>query len=197
MRHTAFDTPIVKPLFTLLSRIGLRLRGWRIEGHKPSDEKYVLIAAPHTSNWDFLLMLAMAFVLDLKVYWMGKKSIFKPPFAGLMHWLGGVSVDRSKANNLVDQMAEHFARAERMVLVIPPEGTRSNTHSWKSGFYHIAKQSGVPIAMGFLDYAKKVGGIGPLFTPSGNLAKDEVLLQEFYATVTGCYPDKACKPKLQ
>ncbi len=198
MRYTVFDTPVIKQFFTALAWAGLKLRGWKLEGSAPQESKYVLVAAPHTSNWDFLLLVSMAFVLNLKVYWMGKHSIFKPPFAGLVKWFGGVPVVRSKNNNLVEQMVGHFNKAERMVLVIPPEGTRGNTRYWKTGFYRIAEQAGVPIGLSYLDYSKKTGGIGSeLLKPSGDLAADQQILADFYRDVQGCYPEHACPPRFK
>lgn len=197
MRYTVFDTPIVKQLFTLIAKLGMRLWGWKVIGDKPADKKYVLIAAPHTSNWDFLLVVCAAFCLDLKVYWMGKHTIFPKYFGWAPKWFGGVPVVRSRKNNLVEQMTEHFKASDRMVLVVPAEGTRSNTDYWKTGFYRIAQQAGVPIGMSFVDYKRKQTGIGPLFQPSGDLSQDIEIIRKFYLDKAGRYPELECPPRFK
>lgn len=197
MRYTIFDTPVIKQLFTLLAKIGLKLKGWEVVGGKPEDKKYVLIAAPHTSNWDFLLLVCAAFSLDLKIYWMGKHTLFPKYIGWIPKWFGGVPVVRSRKNNLVDQMATHFKESEHMVLAVPAEGTRSNTDYWKTGFYRIAEQAGVPIGMSFVDFGRKQTGIGPLFMPSGDLNKDVEIIADFYKDKTGCHPELACPPRFK
>ena len=197
MRYTVFDTPVVKQIFTVLAKIGLKLKGWEVVGDKPADKKYVLIAGPHTSNWDFLLLVSAAFTLDLKIYWMGKHTIFKPPFAGLVKWFGGVPVIRSKSNNLVEQMVGHYNDSDSMVLTIPAEGTRGKTNFWKTGFYQIAQKANVPIGMSFVDYKNKKTGIGPMFTPTGDLREDKKHMVEFYGKITGAYPELACPPRFR
>lgn len=166
----------------------LRLTGWRLEGAPPAASKYVVIAAPHTSNWDLVLMLAMAGAYGLRISWMGKDAIFRPPFGSLMRRLGGIPVRRDAAHNVVEQMVEAFASADRLVLAIPAEGTRSRAAHWKSGFYHIACGAGVPIAPSFLDYRRKVGGFGPAIVPTGDIPSDMDLLRSVYAGVAGKRP---------
>ncbi len=188
MRHTIFDTPIVNSCFRLLSRLGLKLFGWKLEGQRPNAQKYVIIAAPHTSNWDFVLTIAFAFCFSMKVFWMGKSTLFKGPFGSIMKWLGGIPVDRSKANGLVQQMVDTFQDCAELAVAIPPEGTRSKVRQWKSGFYHVAHGAGVPIALVFLDFKKKVGGFGPMFFTTGNYESDLKKIQEFYQHMTGKNP---------
>jgi 1-acyl-sn-glycerol-3-phosphate acyltransferase len=127
--------PVVNTLLRSLSMALLRLGGWKVEGSLPPQAaKSVLIAAPHTSNWDLPYTLMLAFVLNLRVYWMGKQSIFRAPFGGLMRWLGGIPVNRSQNNNLVASSAQAMREAEGpMQLIIPPEGTRGKTRHWKNG----------------------------------------------------------------
>jgi 1-acyl-sn-glycerol-3-phosphate acyltransferase len=187
MHHTIFDTPIVNTLFRWLSVGFLRLTGWKVVGQlPPGAAKSVLIAAPHTSNWDLPYTLMVAFTLRLNVYWIGKSSIFRPPFRGVMMWLGGIPVDRSQNNNLVAASSAAISRATGpLQLIVPPEGTRSNTRYWKTGFYYIAQGAGVPIVMAFLDYEKKIGGLGPVFEPSGDIEKDMLAIKAFYAGVRG------------
>ncbi|MDO8702892.1 MAG: lysophospholipid acyltransferase family protein [Undibacterium sp.] len=188
MNYTIFDTPVVNSLMRGLSLVGLRLAGWRVEGTAPTEAKYVLIAAPHTSNWDFPVTLMVCFALRLNVYWMGKTSLFPPFIGGIMRWLGGIPVNRTQAGNLVQSTIEAFHANERLTVIVPPEGTRGKVSHWKTGFYYIAHGAGVPIALGFLDFKRKVGGIGALFHPTGDIAKDMQVIQEFYAGITGKNP---------
>lgn len=189
MHHTIFDTPIIRPIFAWLSIVLLRLRGWKIEGEFPKIPKFVMIAVPHTSNWDFPITLGICFALRAKIYWMGKASLFKGPMGPIMRWLGGIAVDRSKSNNLVQQMIDIYNGSEQLVVTIPPEGTRSKVRSWKTGFYHIAAGANVPIVLGYLDYQRKAGGFGPLFYPTGDLEKDMAEIQAYYKDVVGKNPD--------
>ncbi|MEW9897552.1 lysophospholipid acyltransferase family protein [Chitinivorax sp. PXF-14] len=190
MHHTIFDTPIIRDLFAWISIVMLKLSGWRLEGKFPDLPKYVMIAAPHTSNWDFPVTLGICFAARAKIYWMGKDSLFKGPLGPIMRWLGGIPVDRSKSNDLVGQMVEVFNRSERLVVTIPPEGTRQKVRYWKTGFYHIAKGANVPIVLAFLDFRRKVGGFGPVFRPTGNVEADMAEIQAFYKNISGKNPDQ-------
>ncbi|MDZ7855695.1 1-acyl-sn-glycerol-3-phosphate acyltransferase [Sphaerotilus sp.] len=192
MHRTIFDTPGVNTVFKALSTRFLRLTGWRVEGTLPPGvTKCVVIAAPHTSNWDLPYTLMVAFVLDLRIYWMGKWQIFRAPFGGLMHWLGGIAVRRETSNNLVAASAQALAEAEGPVqLIVPPEGTRSKVRYWKTGFYYIALQAQVPIVLAYLDYHRKVGGLGPVFHPTGDIERDMVVIKQFYAGIRGKNADQ-------
>ncbi len=192
MHHTIFDTPVVNTLLRGLSITFLQLAGWKVVGKLPADAaKSVLIAAPHTSNWDLPYTLMVCFALRLNVYWMGKASIFKPPFKGVMMWLGGIPVDRSQSNNLVLDSSAAITRAVGpLQLIVPPEGTRRGTRYWKTGFYYIAAGAGVPIMMAYLDYDKKVGGLGPLFQTTGDIQADMAAIKAFYAGVKGKNADQ-------
>ena len=168
----------------------MRLKGWTVEGSLPAHaEKCVLIAAPHTSNWDLPYTLMVAFVLRLNVYWVGKASLFKPPFGPVMRWLGGIAVNREQSTNLVAASAQALQAADgRVQLVVAPEGTRGQSGQapgWKTGFYYIAQGAGVPILMAYLDYTQKRGGLGPTLTPSGDVQKDMETVKAFYAPVQG------------
>src|SRR6185503_12884357 len=162
-----------------LGRLYLRLTGWRVEGRIPDTARAVVIAAPHTSNWDLPIMLAVSYVLGIRPAWLGKTELFRPPFGGLMRWLGGVPVDRRVRENRVQQAVASFAAVEQLYLVIPPSGTRSRATHWKSGFYHIACGAQVPIVCAFLDYRRKVGGIGSVLMPSRNVAADMAEIRAF------------------
>jgi 1-acyl-sn-glycerol-3-phosphate acyltransferase len=192
MHRTIFTTPVINTLFRGLSIAFLKLTGWKVEGSLPANaSKCVLIAAPHTSNWDLPYTLMVAFVLRLNVYWMGKDSIFKPPFRGLMMWLGGIPVNREQSTNLVEASSIAIKAAEGNVqVIVPPEGTRSKARYWKTGFYYIALGAQVPILMAYLDFAKKRGGLGPALLPSGDIEQDMAIVKAFYAPIKGKHTDR-------
>lgn len=173
-----------------LARRLLALFGWRAEGAAPDLPKYVLVVAPHTSNWDFPVMLLLAVSLRIKATWMGKHTLFRPPLGWLMHWLGGLPIDRTARNNVVDQAVDSFRASERLILAVLPEGTRKRTPYWKSGFYHIARGAGVPIALGYADFERKVGGIGRMLTPSGDTEADMAIIRDFYSGIVGKRPEQ-------
>ena len=192
MQRTIFTTPLVSPFFRVLSLACLKLAGWEVQGELPSHaRKSVLIAAPHTSNWDLPMTIMVAFALRLRPRWMGKASIFRAPFGGIMRWLGGMAVDRSKVNNLVESSAQAIRdAADPLQLIVPPEGTRSKTRHWKTGFYHIARSAEVPIVMAFMDYSTKRSGLGPLFEPTGDVAADLAAIKAFYKPFKGKNADQ-------
>lgn len=190
MHRTMFDTPVVNTLLRWISIVILKITGWKTVGAIPSDlKKCVMIAAPHTSNWDLPFTLMIAFAVRANVYWMGKEQIFKFPFRHLMMWMGGIPVDRSKANNMVQASADAITQSEQLFLIVPPEGTRSKVTYWKTGFYHIANTANVPILLGFLDYTKKEGGILGTFETTGDIEADMKAIQALYAPISGKKPD--------
>lgn len=191
MHTTAFATPVLTPLLRLLSLLILKLVGWRAVGTPPAEKRFVLIAAPHTSNWDFPLMLMVVLKLRLRLYWMGKNSLFVFPFGFLMRWLGGIPIDRSRSHNTVDQVSQLYRERESLIILIPPEGTRSKVKRWKTGFYHIANNTDIPILMGYLDAAKKEAGLADFFHPTNNPEQDMEAIRQFYASKTGINPENA------
>lgn len=192
MHRTIFDTPIVNTVLRALSVGFLKLTGWKVVGSlPPGAEKCVFIAAPHTSNWDLPYTLMVAFSLRLNLYWMGKEELFKPPFRGVMMWLGGLPVQRDKSNNLVAASVTAIQAATGpLQLTVAPEGSRSKARYWKTGFYHIAVGAQVPIVMAFLDYGSKTGGLGPALQPSGDIEDDMVAIKAFYAPFKGKNADQ-------
>lgn len=180
-----YTTFLIKDLLWLMSKLFLWISGWKVDGQLPQEKKFVMIAAPHTSNWDLPFMLTVSFALRARPYWMGKEQIFRPPFKGLMKWMGGIPVDRKKSNNMVEYTAEIMKQADELIVTVPPEGTRSKVKYWKTGFYHIANLAKVPIVLGFLDYEKKIGGIGGVIYPTGDIGKDMLKIKGFYKTVKG------------
>ena len=189
MHRTIYDTPGVCTVMRWISLIGLRLTGWKCEGERPEAPKYVLVAAPHTSNWDWVVFMAMVFAYRARLYYMVKDNLFRGIKGPIFRWLGGIPIDRSRNTGVVDQMVEQFNKADRLELAIPVEGTRRPVEKWKTGFYHVAHKAQVPIVMGYLDFGNKVGGFGPAFMPSGDIEKDIVICQEFYGGMQGKNPE--------
>lgn len=187
MHLTLFRTPFVNTVLRSFSVFFLRATGWKIEGSLPAGAtKCVFIAAPHTSNWDLPYTLMVAFALRLDIYWMGKHTLFRFPFGLLMRWLGGIAVNRTQSTDLVGMSAQALREANGPIqLVIPPEGTRSKTRYWKTGFYYIALNAKVPILMAYMDYERKVSGIGPMLHPTGDIAQDMLVVKAFYAPFKG------------
>jgi 1-acyl-sn-glycerol-3-phosphate acyltransferase len=158
-----------------------RLLGWRVLGEAPADKKLVIIAAPHETNWDLTQMLGIAFYYRIPVRWMGKKSLGEGTFGWLMRWWGLLPVERGASTNLVEQVALAFAQTDEMALVIAPEGTRADVKAWKTGFYNIALEAEVPVALGFIDYDKKFGGIDGTLVPCGDYEADMHTVAEYYS----------------
>ena len=174
----------------------LFLFGWRMCTKNPSMLRCVVIAAPHTSNWDFLLMILFSSAFGLKTKWMGKSTLFIPPFRYFLRSLGGIPVKRESRNKLVSNMIDLFSKGEDLMLVVPVEGTRGYTKYWKSGFYHIAFGAKVPILPTFLDYKRKIGGFGLPLTATGNVQSDMQKLRNFYKPFLGKYPRNSGPIKL-
>ncbi len=172
-----------------LSKFILKTLGWRVINELPDVKKYMLIAAPHTSNWDFPLGLLVKFSQKLKLNYLGKGALFDSPFGWFFRALGGIPVYRKKKLNMVDQMVEQFKQRQQMILAMSPEGTRSYLEFWKSGFYHIAHKAGVPIAMGTLDFGNRMVRLGNAFMPTGDIHKDMKIIRKFFEGVQGKKPE--------
>lgn len=172
----------------LLGRVLLALAGWRDIGTPPVHAKYVLIAAPHTSNWDMVLMVAFAWMHGVNLSWIGKHTLFRGPFGPFIRALGGISIDRSAPQGLVAQMVEVFRQTDRLTVAVPPEGTRGRVEYWKSGFFRIAEAADVPIVFGVLDYASRRGGFGPAVNPRDGLPAIMERARAYYGDKTALYP---------
>jgi len=181
----------------LFGHIFLKLFGWKTAGEYPRADKFVLLAAPHTSNWDLAFMIAISFVYGVRLRWMGKHTLFTPPFGYFMRWLGGLPIERHKRSNMVHKMIEHFENNAKLALTIPPEGTRKRSEYWKSGFYRIAQGANVPVIPCFLDYKNKSGGLGPAINLSDNLTLDMDKFRAFYADKTAKFPRNFAVPRLR
>ena len=191
MQTTVHETPIIKNLMRWASLIFFRLTGWKEEGQRPDITRYVIIAAPHTSNWDFVYTMCLAFILRIKPLIMMKGTWFRWPLGFFFRWLGALPIDRAKSNNVVAQSIEAFHANPHMVMLVPPSGSRKQVMYWKTGFYYIASGAQVPIVLGYLDYRRKAGGIGPIVHPTGNIEADMKTIRNFYVDIPGKFPDKA------
>jgi 1-acyl-sn-glycerol-3-phosphate acyltransferase len=188
MSPTLLTTPLLAPLLRGVAVLVSRLLGWKLAGKFPDVPKAVIIGAPHTSNWDFLVMLMAILIWRLDVHWIGKHSLFIGPLGPVMRWLGGIPVDRSKSQSLVEQMVKHFQERDRLLLVIAPEGTRKPVERWHTGFYRIARQANVPIVLSFMDYRHKEAGVAGVEVPGDGMKEDIDRYQVFYTTKTGKNP---------
>ena len=174
--------------------------GWKVVGNLPPDiSKAVMVIAPHTSNWDFFYGMSAIYIKRIPARFAIKKEILFFPLGPILKWMGAVPIDRTQSTNFpkkanqVTMMTEILDTREQLVLIIAPEGTRKYVPRWKTGFYHIATSAKVPIVLGYLDYAKKEAGIGPLIYPSGDLEKDMEQIQNFYKDKTAMYPHQGVR----
>jgi 1-acyl-sn-glycerol-3-phosphate acyltransferase len=172
-------------LMRSLGGLVLKLMGWKITGPFPAVAKAVVIAAPHTSNWDFIIGIAAKFFLELDIHWLGKHTLFRQPYQPLFRWLGGTPVKRDSSEGIVQEIVDLFNGQDQYLLGLSPEGTRKRVERWKTGFYHIAKGAGVPIVPVAFDYSKKIIAIGEPFWPSESLEMDFGALESFYSDTEG------------
>lgn len=187
--RTIFNTPLITPVARVCFRLVQYLLGWRVQGQRADVDKCVYIAAPHTSNWDFPLMLSVCFTVGIRARWVGKHTLFPPLFGGIMSYLGGIPIDRRKSANTVEQMRDQYASRDNLELIITPEGTRSKVKEWKSGFYHIAMAADVPIVMAAVHSPDKIVVIREPFYPTGDYDQDMVTIKQFYEGRIGLRPE--------
>ena len=190
-RYTLFDTPLITPLLRGLARLVLRLGGWTVRGEIPRARKFIVIAYPHTSNWDVPWTLAISLVYRVHIHWMGKSTLFRGPMGPIMKWLGGIPIVLGESRNVVRQAIDAFDACDELIIVIAPEANRAYVEKWKTGFYHIAAGAGVPIVLGFLDYARREGGYLDTFLPSGDLRRDLEAIRAAYRGIKGRYPTQS------
>ena len=179
------------PAAEWLGRSVLKLMGWRIDGQLPKLDKFVAIGAHHTSNWDFVIFIALKFVLRLNARWFGKHSIFRWPFGGLMRSWGGIAIRLDRKLNTVEQAIQAFREHDEIILGLSPEGTRKKVERWKMGFYHIALGAGVPIVLGALDYQNRRVVIAPTFLPTGDEQADLAAMLAFFRPYVPKKPEYA------
>ena len=177
-------------IFKQISILLLKLLGWRLELELPKEKKYVVIGAPHTSNWDFPLTLLTLSASGLRFSWVAKHTMFKGISGSFFRAIGGIPVNRKSSHGFIDQMVAAFNDRDRLILTIAPEGTRSWKNHWKTGFYHIARRANVPVCMGFMDYPSKTIGLNKTFMPSGNISDDFEIIKDYYKGKTGRRPQQ-------
>jgi 1-acyl-sn-glycerol-3-phosphate acyltransferase len=188
LNTTIFNTPLLSKILHHLARMMLRMAGWQVDGGLPDLPKFILIGAPHTSNWDFVLFLGLAFHLQAEVRFMGKAELFRGPLGVFFRYCGGIAVDRSRSNGMVEQMVRAVEENDHFILTITPEGTRHKVREWKRGFYHIARSAGIPIVLGIVDGARKTVRIGQIFYLTEDMEADIRAIQRFYAGMVGINP---------
>jgi 1-acyl-sn-glycerol-3-phosphate acyltransferase len=181
----------------LLSQMLLSFIGWRIVGQFPPNDKFVVVGAPHTTNWDFFFMLLLRGATGVYLRFIGKDSLFRWPLGRVMRKLGGIPVDRRKRSNFVDQMVDLFISSDQLFVAIAPEGTRGQSHAWKTGFYYIAAGAQVPIVLVAIDYSVRQLEISPLLWPSGDINQDFILIQKFYSGRKGKYPSSQGEVRIE
>ncbi len=173
-----------------ISKLVLKILGWKIDNQQPQQNKYVLIAYPHTSNWDFILGMLAKWAMNMPLNWVAKHSMFWGPFRPLFISMGGIPLDRSKSIGFIQKNIELFQTRESFVLGLMPEGTRSKTNHLKTGFYYIADGANVPIALAYMDYKNKLIGVGKVVQPSGDINADFEIIKDFYQDKIGYDPAK-------
>lgn len=189
MRYTLFSTPLLTPALRVLSKIILKIIRWRVDGSLPVDQKkYVLIVAPHTSNWDFFLFVLTVSVLRLQPSVLIKDTIFIGPLGWFLRYCGAIPVNRRQAGSLVTYISGIYEEREEFVLIITPEGTRSPNANWKRGFHHVARAAEVPILVVYVDSTVRTIGIEGLMEPSEDVDGDIQKLKTFYDGKKGLKP---------
>ena len=179
-------------MLSALSSFILRLFGWKVTGRYPHEiKKLVVIVISHTSNWDFPLGPLAREVVNAKIKFVGKASLFRPPLGFFLRWMGGIPVDRSKSNNFVDAIVQTFQQYEELAIALAPEGTRKKVEKLKTGFYYIAYNAGIPILLVKFDYSKKEINFGEVFWPTGDIEADMAYIKKYYTGVKGKYPDQS------
>ena len=178
-------------LLRKIARFGINISGWTIKGMVPDEERIVIIAAPHTSNWDFVLAMLAIFGLNIKLRWLGKHSIFKPGFKNFFKWLGGIPVYRDNPSNLIDNVVKIVKKEKSIVIAMTPEGTRKKVKRWKTGFLRIAKQTHSKILLISIDAPTKSIEIGKVFNPTGNSEDDLAFIQKYYSSFRGINHQKS------
>ena len=167
----------------------MKLIGWHVDVTLPEEKKYILIGAPHTSNWDFPIAMLCFWSIPIHLTWVAKKQLFIGPFNYIFRAMGGVPVDRSVHTGFIEQVAHQFNSRDEMIFGITPEGTRSKTEFWKTGFYYIALEAKVPICLSYVDFPSRTFGFGKIINPTGDIDKDFEMIKSFYKDKTGKRPE--------
>ena len=184
-------------MLRFLSKLILKIFGWKIDVTLPEEKKFILIGAPHTTNWDLPIAMLCFWSVPIRLTWVGKKQLFIGPLNTIFRAIGGVPVDRSIRTGFIEQIAHQFDTREEMIFGITPEGTRSRTEYWKTGFYYIALQAKVPICLAHIDFPSRTIGFGVMLYPSGDIDKDFETIRLFYKNKTGKYPENQGPVKMR
>ncbi len=188
---------IIAGMVSRLALLALHLLGWELIGQRPTAKKYVMVGAPHTSNWDFLYFYLGALAFKIRISFMIKDSAFIGPLGPILRWMGGIPIDRSKHHNVVEQMVQAFADREELALLVPPSGTRQRTDYWKSGFYYIALGAKVPLVLAIMDFEKQEVGIQRVYEPIGDIKKDMAVIRSVYEPVAAKFPQEKSRVRLR
>ncbi|HVS16449.1 MAG TPA: 1-acyl-sn-glycerol-3-phosphate acyltransferase [Thermoanaerobaculia bacterium] len=187
----------MRVLHRRLAKALLRLLGWRAATEKPAIPRYVLVAAPHTSNWDFLYLVLFMWALEIELSFLAKHTLFRGPLGPVIRWLGGIPVVRTGPHQLVERLAACFAERQRMVLLIPPEGTRARAQHWKSGFLHIARAAGVPVVAAAVDWPTRTLRFSEPLAATKDAARLMDTLRQFYRGAVGRHPERVTSVRLR
>ena len=181
----------------IISKLIFKIFGWTLDDHLKADfRKCVLLASPHTSNWDLIFARAAFALMNIPIRFTVKKEWLRFPFTGIMNSLGAIGIDRrpkkevEERQSMTEAMIDLFNGREELVVMVTPEGTRALRTKWKTGFYHVALGAKVPIALGYLDYKNRIAGVGKMVYPSGDMQKDMKEIMEFYKDIKGKHPEK-------
>ncbi len=180
----------------LLARLFWACSRWTLVSEPVPTRPTVLVGAPHTSNWDFVLMLGIAWRLGIDIRWLGKKSLFAGWRGPIMRALGGIPVDRADASRVVAEVVERVRAGEVFSLVVTPDGTRGGNTHWKSGFFRIALETGMPVTLGYVDRTTMTTGLGPTVELTGEVRADMDRIRAFYADKSGFRPERRVEPRL-
>lgn len=181
----------------LLARLFWTFSRWTLTSEAPPSRPTILIGAPHTSNWDFVLMLAIAWRLGIEIHWLGKSSLFRGWRGPIMRSIGGIAVDRADPARVVKDVVDQVNTGAVFGLVITPDGTRGGNDYWKSGFYRISRETGMPLTLGFVDRTTMTSGLGPTIDLTGDVTADMDRIREFYADKAGLRPERRTVPRLR
>lgn len=181
----------------VVARVFWTFSRWKLVSEPAPDRPTVLLGAPHTSNWDFVFMLAICWQLDMHIRWLGKDSLFRGWKGPIMRGLGGIAVDRAAPAGLVDEVLERIRAGEIFGLVVTPDGTRKGHTHWKSGFYRIAREAGLPLTLGYVDRTTMTTGLGPTIELTGDVSRDMDVIRAFYADKSGVKPEHRVEPRLR
>lgn len=180
----------------LIARLYWAVSRWKLVSEPAPTRPTLLIGAPHTSNWDFVLMLGIAWRLGIDFRWLGKKSLFAGWRGPIMRGLGGIPVDRADASRVVEEIVARVRAGEVFSLVVTPDGTRGGNSRWKSGFYRIARDTGMPVTLGYVDRTTMTTGLGPTLELTGDIPADMDRIRAFYADKAGFHPERRVEPRL-